>query len=172
MNDKIPWLIAVGVVILIIGFFQFGSPDKIRAGVPGIIEGEWNTANSSIENPVPISTPQTSPYINEAVQIRNLSSQQKLYVVGHNLAINFDIINHLGLPYAFIVEWWSPDGSRRQGWSNASNNTFFRWSSWYQATINGTWEAHVLIEYTYDNRSYTDDDVISLMVRPVLSGES
>ena len=158
------------VVMVILGinfaFDLYGEPTEFRfTGVPPFFFGiTWQSENEGL-NEQPIILP---PKIYD-IYIDSFESGQQVYKPGDNSTIYFEIINGLNVSYNITVDWLYND-TRYHGWNTVSTSYYNitepinYWSSWYNISEVGEWEAHLVVDYSLNNNSFSKDKIIKFRV--------
>jgi hypothetical protein len=110
-----------------------------------------------------------SEQIIKDITIEKLESRQEIYEPNDTVYIDFEVTNFVQVPYNITVDWLC-DNHRYHGWFNVSTDIYNttrssnRWESYVNISRPCLWDVHVVVEYNWNNKTYTDDKTTQFRV--------
>ncbi|MBI2005491.1 MAG: hypothetical protein HYS80_01890 [Candidatus Aenigmarchaeota archaeon] len=108
-------------------------------------------------------------YEKQDITFDKFSINQEIYSPGENATIEFIIKNTLSAPYNISVFWYS-NSTRYSGWSTTSTKyfdptvVFNGYHSWLPVFDKGEWEVQVIVNFSFNNRIVTRDNIDNFRV--------
>jgi len=155
------WIIILFLCLLGI----LGLPNQISYfGVTWNIDKKMNEDNVKSEIVVQESI---LKYVfpQDLVSINNFSSRQKVFERESVANVDFIIENQLELNYNFTIIWIY-NNKTYYGWYNESNESSKQFYAYYPAIYDGDWQTQIILEWSYQNKSYSKDDLARFIVYP------
>jgi len=159
----------IAVFMLIVSLL--GPPSEFTFGIPPLFGSTWKIPEEPIPEAVPEPQPQPTPQATKTpeIKINSFKTKQKIYQPGDTVYVDFKITNELNIPYNITVDWLF-NNSRYTGWHNKSTDVYDTsiqdniWDSYITINKAGDWEAHLVINYTLQNKTFSNDAVTKFKV--------
>jgi hypothetical protein len=102
----------------------------------------------------------------QVISIDSIKTRQEIYYSGDIAYVDFNITNHLRIPYNMTVDWIYNNSIVYSGFSKEVNNTteIDNWQSWYTVKEVGEWNSHIIIKYNISNETISKDAITNFRV--------